>query len=165
MAKILLKTPKTVDPVKKIGDTVIPASKGKIDQEFDVRDRLAELVGKGNALSPDEKAAIYGDLTSLLGKERAQKVLNHAFIFNSRPDVQRLPLEQKLQSFYAIGSNDPEVDSLIKKSKTLGYGAVPGFRQSSSAINQVLNGQIPLTAGPVQDNAGLKQKIAVGVGK
>jgi hypothetical protein len=144
MAKVLLKvTPQTGDPIKKIGDTVLPAGKGRTDQEFDIRDRLAELVGKGNTLNTDDKAAIYGSLVASLGKNKAQKVMNHAYLFNARPDVQSLPLEDKLRSFYTIGSNDPDVNALIAKSKTLGYGAVPGFRQSSSAINQQLSGQVP----------------------
>jgi hypothetical protein len=145
--KILLKVaPATGDPIKKVGDTVIPAGRGKTDQEFDIRDRLAELVGKGNVLSPDDKAAIFGNLTSSLGKEKAMKLMNHAFIFNQRPDIVNLPVEEKLKAFYTIGSNDRDVNDLITKSKSLGYGAIPGFRQSASAVNQQLSGQIPVTA-------------------
>lgn len=110
--------------------------------EFDIRDRLAELIGKGNALNPDDKAAIYGSLATSLGKDKAQKIMTHAFLFNQRPDVVKLPLEDKIRAFYTIGSNDPDVNTVISKSKTLGYGTLPGFRESSSAINQQLSGQV-----------------------
>lgn len=166
MAKVLIKvSPKTGDPIKKVGDTVLPPGKGKTDQEFDIRDRLAELVGKGNALNTDDKSAIYGDLASTLGKDRAQKVMNHAFIFNSRPDVQNLPLEEKLRSFYTIGSSDPDVNALIAKSKTLGYGVVPGFRQSSSAINQQLNGQVPAVASTAAISPEIQKRVMIQVRK
>lgn len=164
MAKVLLKvSPKTGDP-KKVGDTVIPASnKGAIDQQFDIRDRLAQLVGSGNALNPDDKAAIYGDLVASIGKEKAQKVMNHAFIFNARPDMQKLPLEQKLRSFYTIGSNDPDVDVLIKKSGSLGYGAVPGFRESSSLANQILSGRSKPVATDAPMNTDLQRRIMLKI--
>lgn len=133
--------------------------------EFDVRDRLAELVGKGNALNPDDKAAIYGSLVSSLGKEKAEKVMTHAYIFNNRPDVVKLPLEDKLKAFYTIGSNDPDVNALISKSKTLGYGALPGFRQSSSAMNQQLSGQVPVAAGSGVTNPEAQRRVMVQVRK
>lgn len=164
MAKILLKvSPKTGEPTKKIGDTVIPVGKGKIDQEFDIRDRLATLIAKGNTLTPDDKAAIYGDLVTSIGKDKAQKVMNHAFIFNTRPDVQGLPISDKLRSFYSIGSNDPDVDALIKKSKSLGYGVIPGFRESSSSFNQLLSGRIPSPDVTAVPNTDLQRKIMLKV--
>lgn len=131
--------------------------------DFDIRDRLAELVGRGNSISPDDKAAIYGNLVSSLGRERADKVMNHAYIFNQRGDVQGLPLEEKLRSFYTIGSNDPDVGSIISKSKTLGYGAVPGFRESVSDINQQLLGRNTSAVGAIDPE--IKKRIMVRVNK
>lgn len=135
--------------------------------DFDIRDRLAELVGKGNALSPDDKSAIYGSLASAYGNDKAQKIMTHAFIFNQRPDVAKLPLEEKIKAFYTIGSNDPDVNAVIAKSKTLGYGPVPGFRQSSSAINQQLSGQVPASTVPVTTtlNPEAQKKIMLRVNK
>lgn len=141
------------------GDPKVP-----VNMDFDIRDRLAELVGKGNALSPDDKAAIYGGLVSSLGKEKATKMMNHAYIFNQRGDVQNLPLEDKLKSFYTIGSTDPELSQIMTKSKSLGYGVVPGLRESSSDLNQSLTGRTaPTTPGVV--NPEVVKRVMVRVNK
>ena len=139
MAKVLLKVkPKTGDPAKPqmIGDTMIPAGKTKIDQGFDLRDRLAELAVMGNSLRPDDKASIYSGLVSQVGQKTAQKLMDHAFIFNSRPEIQNLSQEDKLRAFYTIGASDPSVMDVISKVKNLGYGVVPGYRESISSLNQ-----------------------------
>lgn len=128
---------------------------------LDIRDRLAELVGKGNNLNADDKSAIYGSLVASLGKDKAMKVMNHAYLFNTRPDVQKLPLADKLRAFYTIGSNDPDVNQLIEKSKSLGYGVVPGFNESSSAINQQLTGKTPIVA--VSQPTDVQRKIMIKV--
>lgn len=144
------------------GNTPAVPNKG----EFDIRDRLAELVGKGNTLNPDDKAAIYGSLAASLGKDKAEKIMTHAYIFNNRPDVIKLPLADKLRAFYTIGSNDPDVNAVISKSKTLGYGAIPGFQQSASSINQGLSGQAPLVVAPeVSINPEAQRKIMLRINK
>lgn len=130
MAKVVLK-------VSKSGDPKVP-----VKTDFDIRDKLAELVGSGNALSPDNKMAIYGSLVASLGKEKATKIMDHAYIFNSRNDLKSLPLEDKLRRFYDIGSSDPEISDVLGKSKSLGYGILPGLRQSSSALNQEITGRV-----------------------
>jgi hypothetical protein len=66
-------------------------------------------------------------------------------MFNQRPEVQNIPVEEKLRAFYTVGSNDPDVRGLIAKSKSLGYGPLQGFRSSNSAMNQLLAGRIPAT--------------------
>lgn len=135
--------------------------------DFDIRDRLAELVGKGNALAPDDKAAIYGSLVASLGKDKAEKVMSHAYLFNNRPDIVKLPSEDKIRAFYTIGSNDPDVNAIISKSKTLEYGPIAGFRQSASSINQGLSGQAPLltTAPGATVSPEVQRKIMVRVNK
>jgi hypothetical protein len=147
--KIMVKVaPTTGDPIKGTGEvkqtTSLGAGGTTIDRDMDLRDRLMELVGKGNILNSDEKAGIYSDLTNLVGQNSAQKLMNHAYIFNTRPDIQKLPLEEKLNAFYSIGSNDPYVHDVITKTKALGYGVGPGFRTSHSQINQQLAGRIPV---------------------
>lgn len=134
--------------VKKGDDPRVP-----VNSDFDTRDRLAELVSSGNLLKPDDKAAIYGSLISAYGQDKAAKIMNHAYIFNQRGDVQNLPIEDKLKAFYAIGSNDPEVSQILNRSKSLGYGVVPGFREGSSAINQELSGRVAPTASGVVNPA------------
>lgn len=144
------------------GNAPVVPNKG----EFDVRDRLAELIGKGNTLSPDDKSAIYGSLVSSLGKDKAEKIMTHAYIFNNRPDMVKLPLVDKLRAFYTIGSNDPDVNAIISKSKTLGYGAIPGFQQSASSINQNLSGQAPLVVAPdAAVSPEVQRKIMLRVNK
>lgn len=129
-----------------------------VSADFDIRDQLTALVGKGNVLSPDDKAAIFGSLVARVGKDNATKIMDHAYIFNQRPEVQRLPLEEKIKSFYSVGSNDPYVNDMIAKSKSLGYGVLPGFRGSSSALNQELSGVVrPVTTVAV--NPEVQRKI------
>lgn len=151
--KILLRvSPPSGDPTKGAADNnmVLP-SHNPIAQDLDIRDHLAALVGKGNTLSPDDKSAIFGSLTTAIGRDKATKIMNHAYLFNQRPDILKLPLEDKIRAFYTIGSNDPDVNQVIAKSKSLGYGALPGFRESSSALNQVLSGKIADVTTPKVD--------------
>lgn len=147
MAKVLLRVSKTGDPTKPQmgGDVMIPAGKTKSDQDFDLRDKLSELAIRGSSLAPDDKAAIYSYLTDNLGRDKAMKLMNHAYIFNSKPDIQRLSPEEKLRSFYTIGSNDPDVMDVISRTKNLGYGVLPGFRNSVSTLNQEIQGNVPAT--------------------
>lgn len=164
MAKVLLKVGPGGDPNKAANEQMLLTAHGPLDKSFDIRDHLAALVGKGNTLNPDDKAAIYSDLINNLGKDKAIKVMNHAYIFNQRPEVQRLSLDDKLRSFYSIGSNDPDVNNIISKSKSLGYGPVQGFRESSSAINQVLNGKVPGDVVTTTDPS-LKKRVLLKVAR
>jgi len=163
--KVMIKVvPPVGDPVKGADQDMVLTSRTPIDQNLDIRDHLAELVGKGNALNPDDKTAIFGGLTAALGRDKAMKIMNHAYLFNQRPDIAQLPLEDKIKAFYTIGSNDPDVNQVIAKSKTLGYGALPGFRNSASALNQELNGQIAAVPTPVVDS-GIKKRVMLRVSK
>lgn len=158
-------SPKTGDPTKGVVEekAIYSATRPKQAVEFDIRDRLAALVGKGNSLLPDDKAAIYGTLATSLGEQKARKVMDHAYLFNQRPDVQGLPVEEKIRAFYNIGSNDPDVGSLIAQSKSLGYGPLQGFRTSSENMNQQLAGRIPATAVAVDPE--IKKRVMVKVKK
>lgn len=148
-------------------DAYISPNRTPIDTNFDLRDRLAELVGRGNSLVGDDKAAIYGWLKGQLGDSKAQKILNHAYIFNARPEVQKLPLEDKLRAFYTIGSSDPDVMDVINRTKNLGYGVVPGARTSSSDINAQIYGSRPgadaVSTSPGGEN--IKKKIQLRISK
>jgi hypothetical protein len=172
MAKVMLKISPTTGPGSgdpmptTVGkeEMILSANKPKIDQDFDVRDRLAELVGKGNTLNPDDKSAIMGSLAGRYGKDLAMRIMNHAYIFNTRPDIQKLPLEDKLRAFYTIGSNDPAVHDVINSAKNLGYGVVHGFRNSSSDINQQLTNRVPvITEG--SDKPEIKKKVMLKIGQ
>lgn len=163
MAKTLLRI--KGDPKKPESEALISPSKTPIDVNFDLRDRLAELVGSGNTLKPDDKAAIFSNLTSTLGRDKAEKIMTHAYLFNTRPEVQRLPLEDKLRAFYTIGSADPDVMEIMGRTKNLGYGVVQGARQSASNINQQIYGGVPMasSAQPTEDMA--RKKIMLRVSK
>lgn len=150
--------PSTGDPNKGIVPEDIIVNRDRNVRNLDVRDRLSELVGKGNMLNPDDKAAIYSSLTASLGKDKATKIMQHAYIFNQRPDMLRLPLEDKLKAFYTLGSNDQDVNDVIARSKSLGYGVLPGFRNSSSYANQVLAGRLPDSL-PISANEEVKNRI------
>jgi hypothetical protein len=154
------------DPKKPAPDNnmVLSPTKPQLDLDFDLRDRLSELVTKGNSLSADDKAAIYGNLSTMLGKEKAQKIMNHAYIFNTRPEIQKLPLEDRLKSFYTIGSNDPEVLEVMGRTKRLGYGVAPGYRESISDLNQATRGAVMPTSTTSIDPE-LTKKIMVRVNK
>jgi hypothetical protein len=162
MAKVVLRVK---PPVGDEGENNMYVSPNRtaLDQRFDLRDRLSELVGKGNTLSPDDKAAIYGSLAASFGKDKAQKIMTHAYIFNARPEVQKLGLEDKLRSFYTVGSNDPDVMDVITKTKNLGYGVVPGFTGSSSDMNQRLLGKTADVAANASPE--VKKKVMIRVGK
>lgn len=134
------------------------------DNSLDIRDRLAELVGKGNALTESEKSSIYGSLIQLIGQDKAQKVMNHAYLFNNRPDIQKLPIEEKLRTFYDIGSNDSDVNQIMSKTKAVGYGVIPGFRDSVSDINSQLSGRIPMVTQTPQ-STDVQKKIMIKVAK
>lgn len=153
MAKVKLRVPVT-------GETpTVP-----VDADFDMRDKLSELAIRGNMLAPDDKMAIMGYLSSQLGKEKAEKLMTHAYIFNSRPEVQRLSPEDKLRSFYTIGSTDPDIKAVIDKSKSLGYGVVPGFRESVSTLNQAI--QKGETTTPVTSvNPEVQRRIRLKINK
>lgn len=167
--KVMLRigSPTTGDPVK--GDLddskmLLSPKKPQIDQNLDLRDRLASLVGAGNNINPDDKAALYGDLKRLLGDAKAQKVIEHAYIFNNRQDVQKLPIEEKLNSFYTMGSRDPEVMEIIGRTKNLGYGILPGFRNSVSKLNETLAGHLP-TAPTTSIDPELQRKVLLKIKK
>lgn len=133
------------DPIK--GVQTFSPNKTQVDHDLDLRDRITELIGKGNALSSDDKRGIYSSLVNTVGGESAMKIMQHAFLFNSRPDMQKLPVEEKIKSFYTIGAHDPVVQGAIDRTRSLGYGVIPGYRTSMSQINQQVAGRVPVNAG------------------
>ena len=163
--KVMLKVAKAGDPAKPTSAGIeVPSGKTPIDIDLDLRDRLAELAVKGNTLNPTDRAAVLSSLTTTLGRERAEKLMTHAFIFNSRPEVQRLSPEDKLKSFYTIGSSDPEIQGIIGRTKNLGYGVIPGFRGSVSDLNQAVQKGAAYGGTAVVDPE-IQRKVMLRVGK
>jgi hypothetical protein len=157
--------PPTGDPIKgAIPDAPLyTPNQGNIKTGLDLRHRISELIASGGVLNPEDKKSIYGDLTQMVGEPIAQKLMTHAYLFNQRPDMKKLPMEAKIQSFYDIGSNDPDVQNIISKTKAMGYGVVPAFRESVSDLNKAIAGKVAM--GSQQPLTDEQKKIIVRVQK
>lgn len=139
--------------------------RGPIEDTADIRDIITGLVGKGyTALSDDDVRGGYGRLQTLVGRPKAQKLMEQIFIYNQRPENRGLPVEDRISRFYDAGSGDAATNDVIGKAKSFGYGVLPGFRNSPNVLNQGLLGKIPVTA-QLNPNEELKRKIMLKVGK
>lgn len=153
---------KAVDPVVK-ENVIISKGRTPLDDTADVRDILSGLVGKGmTGLNDDDSRNSYTKLQGLVGPQQAQKLMNHMFVFNSRPDLKGAAPEARIKTFYDSPSSDPDVSGTLGKVKSFGYGVLPGFRQSSSQLNQGLSGQSSPEVAVVAPDAqrAVKLKIA-----
>jgi hypothetical protein len=157
--------PPTGDPIKGAVEngSLYTANQGPLKTGLDLRHRISELIASGGVLDPDDKKSIYGDLSQMVGEPIAQKLMTHAYLFNQRPDIKKLPMEAKIQSFYDIGSNDPDVANIINKTKAMGYGVVPAFRESVSELNKEIAGKV--ARGSQQPLSDEQKKIIVRVQK
>jgi hypothetical protein len=156
---------KAGDPKKgEIKETaIISPGRTPLDNTADVRDILTGLVGKGyTTMGDDNIKSGYNRLQSLLGPQQASKLMNHMFMFNSRPDLKNTPVESRIKQFYDTPSADVDVTGTLGKVKSFGYGVVPGFRDSSSQLNQQLSGKTPTDVAVVAPEAvkAVKLKIA-----
>lgn len=129
------------------------------DDTADIRDIINSFIGKGGiGMKDDTSRADYARLQTLLGPEKAQKLMESVFIHNQRSATE--PLEKRIQTFYDVGSNNQEVDAIIKKTKQLGYGPlVGGLRESSKATLQQLTGRMPASTIAAVDNRDLQNKL------
>lgn len=129
----------------------------------DGRDILSMFVGGGHtALNSSDAQAAFTRLSGLVGAPMAQKLTSQAFLFNQRPDVQRLTPEQRVQSFFTLGSNDADVANYLRRSGGLGTGAVDAFRNSPLLANSNLQGKY-VSAEPTTDNSNVARKIKVAL--
>ena len=119
-------------------------SGGGTDQQMNARDIIANFVARRdkNLSHPDAKAD-YNDLVGQIGAPAAQKVLAHLSIFNQRPELANLPFDQRLSRLYTIGSNDKDVDAMLKQYGTLGQGPVAAAYDSPNATNMQATTRIP----------------------
>jgi hypothetical protein len=147
------------DPEDPKPKSYVPRGKTTVDSDLDVRDLLSNMVGQGYAswqeINMDEDAkAKYGALVERVGRPLATKLVTQAISFNTRTGVKNQPVEQKIQSFYDIGSGDAEVAKTLTSLKALGTGVVSGFRESILKGNQELQGKIPVqtVSSPAQTN-------------
>lgn len=139
-------------------------SKGRsiADDTADVRDMLTAFVGKGytNLLSKDASDD-YKSMQAILGPDQARKLVTHAFIFNQNPANKTMPVEQRIKSFYDAPAADENVQSVLGRVKSFGYGVLPGFRESANTVNKSLAGRIPPPVAVVDPEVQkIKLKVA-----
>lgn len=113
-----------------------------LDERADIRDILSGVVGNGftNFSNPDSQHN-FAVLSSIVGKQTAQQLMTHAFIFNQRPDVQGKSVDQRVSQFYDMGSSNPDLNNILQASRNLGQGAVPGLYQSNDILNKQATGR------------------------
>lgn len=154
------------DPKKKVEtveEAFIAPGKTPLDSTADIRDIISGMAGGGyTRLSDPNAVANYSRLKGILGDARANKLMTHILIQNQRPGVANMPVEARVKSFYDLPVSDEEIAPIIGKAKTFGYGVLPGFRQSSSQLNQELSGAVSPTIAAVTPEA---EKIKVRVAK
>lgn len=139
----------------------ISPGKTSLDRTADVRDLIGALVGGGVRQGSEDFASKYNLLKRHLGDSVANKLVNHIFINNSRPDVQGLPVEKRIQQFYDIGSSDEDLKKVLGDVKSFGYGVIPGFRESSLMSNQKLAGRVGNETAGLDDEAARKILLKV----
>src|ERR1700749_3811115 len=124
MAKLLVKKG---DPPDK---TVIIAGKAPIvpndpiRDQFDARDNLMSFIGQGytgGKMNDDQRGQL-NRLTDILGADKAHALLSHVAIFNQRPDIQGKSPTDRMQTYFSITPNNPEIASTLAHFKALGTG-------------------------------------------
>lgn len=126
------------------------------DDTADIRDILTDVVGNSyKGLTDDNIKAQYARLSNLVGVTQAQKLLDHALIYNQNPVNVKLPLEQRVQGFYSAGSKDQSLNTIIQNAGKLGYGPVASLNNSANVGNRILSGTY--NDAPIVDNSEVIQ--------
>lgn len=157
------------NPLMNAGLTSNPAyfqNNGMAGDKVDVADILSNFVGRGDKdLSGDQAKKDYHFLIGKMGAPMAQKMVSHVLAFNQRPDMQKQPFASKLNSLYSIGSNDKDVDKVLKTQ--LGAGPVALANSSPEIDTRLASGNgnpmdVLSTGRPLAMNramiSGLKSK-------
>jgi hypothetical protein len=106
--------------------------KGPIDNDVDTRDQIGILVGGGyKGLSDETSQMAFQRLRDLVGVKKAQDLVSHIVIQNSRPDFQKMAPAERVSRFYDVNSSNPDTHSLVQKMKSIGTGVLPGYQQSA----------------------------------
>ncbi len=138
--------------------TAVGNPRTTIDDSADVRDLLSAIAGSGKSGLGSDQQAVYNRLQVLLGADKARKVISHAYIFNQRPDMLAKTPMQRISAFYDMGSNDPDVDAIIKKTKGLGEGPLAGLNQTPNDLTQKVASGTSTRAIASSNNVGDLQK-------
>ncbi len=157
------------DPPNEEAPKLIFRGQTPSDTLADSRDILSFLVGKGyTSLNDDDAKGAYKSLAKTVGDQQAQKLVDQALLYNQRKEAQLQTPEQRVQSFYDIGSNDKNVSAYLGQLRNLGSGVIPGFRESVFMGNRKLTGREPDTATSTTETtmgAKLKGKIKNVIGQ
>lgn len=137
MAKIKVSNDPKAEVSSKAATPKTPAN-----ASTDVRDILSMMAGGAHTSTADpEVKKAFLHLSGIVGQPTAQKLSTAAFLFNQRPEVQKMTPEQRVQGFFDLGSNDPEVAQHLKQGRGIGYGQLQGFRTSPFRSNMLLTGR------------------------
>jgi hypothetical protein len=121
------------------GSTV---NKTPLNDMADGRDIISFFVGGGHtALKGQDLQSAFKRLSDVVGAPLAQKLTTQAFLFNQRPDAQKLSSEQRVKNFFQLGSNDQDVAAYLRKGGSMGTGPVDAFRNSALLGNSNLLGK------------------------
>lgn len=129
------------DPITPIGlgrgITNMARQRTPADDTADLRDSLTALVGKGyTGVSDDDAHGHFARLAGILGRDAAQKLMTHIFIYNQSPMAKGVGLNEKINQFYNIGSRDSGINDVLQKVKQFGSGVIAGMNDSPEALNQ-----------------------------
>jgi hypothetical protein len=131
------------------------------DDRLNVRDFLTTMVGGGHkGLETEDLRNNYKALGRIVGDQTAQKLINSAALYNQRPEAQSMTPEQRVQGFYDLGSNDPEVAKHLLQGNGLGYGIAHGFRTAPLLGNLLLGKRATKEEAKTAENAN-KIKLIV----
>lgn len=131
------------------------ASKGSpyvpVEDSLNIRDVLSGVVGKGfTDLKNEDARNAFAYLRTHLGQDVASKLMTHALIFNQRQDMLKATPQQKVQSFYEIGSNDPILHNIITRAGNVSYGTQDGLNTSPDILNKQISGRKSFTKDVAQ---------------
>lgn len=145
----------TDPPVKEIYKGKTPA-----DTTADVRDSLSYFAGRGltNLVDPEAQKQ-YALLVNQVGREKAQNLANQVFLHSQRPEVLKMSPEQRISSFYSVGSNNPDVQGTLNKVKSFGMGVIPGFRSSPLLGNMLLGGRESAPIAAVKPDTDQQKRV------
>ena len=132
--------------VSNVSDKYSPQNRTTADTSLDISDLISHAVaGVYTSFSDDSIKSNFKYLSQVIGEDKARKLFNQAFIYNQRPDAKGKTAQQKLQSFYDIGSNDPEVNKTLQSIKNQGAGVQARFDQSTYEGNKEITGKAKAT--------------------
>lgn len=133
---------------------MLPPKQLSPEAALNVRDIISAFVGQRYQGTQNENArAMYSYLRNTLGGDTAQKLLTHLSLYNQRPDMLKAAPEQRIQSFYEIGSRDPELSDIIGRSKIVAQGPMAGLNDTPTAITQQQQGRWGATMAPAAPGA------------